>query len=236
MAEDAFMGAPELWRIVASLVGAGLALGAALLVLRLLKIDLERIPKQWIPPAATCFMMVASVALLLTLTQRGPRHVTADPSDGPASLQDSAWRFRVYPLENWGELARRMALGQEISRNVLEELRDLGADARRGAENDIPVGLWDDGRRPSQERIAHFGALAPFMCIYGHVSRNQDGRYEAEVELHEIDHNARSKLLWRKTVPFRGTNESSREAAREIVGDIASLARAETDGATVLPR
>lgn len=224
------MGAPELWRILVSLVGSGLALGAVLVVVRLLRVDLARLPKQWIPPAATFFMMLTSVALLLTLIQRGPRHAEAiDVEPEPGVLAASSWKFRVYPLENWGELARRMALGEELTRNMLDELDALGADARRGADNDYPVGLYDDGRRPSQQMITHFSALAPFMCISGHVSRNKDGRYEARIELHEIDHSVHSKRLWQKTLTFRGTNESSREVAREAIGAIAALAQEATE-------
>lgn len=224
------MGAPELWRIVVSLVGSGLVLGAAIMIARLLRIDLARLPKQWIPPAVTSFMMVTSVALLMTLVQRGPQRAAAGEADErPQSLATSTWSFRVYQLENWGELARRMALGEEFSRNMIGELKTLGADVRRGAENDLPLNLYDNGRRPSRERIQHFTPFTPFMCVSGRVSRNKDGLFEATVDLHEIDRRVRSTKLWTKSLKFRGTDESSSLAAHDAVAQIAALARAEIE-------
>ncbi len=226
------MGAPELWRILVSLVGAGLAFGAVLAVARLLRFDPSRLPKHWIPPAVTLFMMMTSVALLLTLVPRGPQRASAgaEVEERPRSLATSPWRFRVYQLENWGEIARRMGAGEQFSRNMLEELKALGASVRRGAENDLPLDLYENGRRPSSERLRHFMPFVPFMCVSGRVSRTKDGRFEATVELHEIDRRVRSKKLWSKTAAFRGTDQSSLEAAREVVSGIAARARAEAEG------
>lgn len=222
------MGAPELWRILVSIVGAGIALGAVFVVLRLFRWD-SRLPERWVPPIITGFMMLASVGLLVALA-RPPSPVAAVT---PAAVEEpgqevspSTWTIRVYPFESWGTAARRKDLGPDLARRIMLLLRDEGLWARKGLEELPPVGLHDiKGERPTN-LIDHYSKLAPFLCVSGYVSVKKDGRFEATVTVSWVDKAARSSTILERTLTFSDSDETIDLAARSLVAEFLEIAEA----------
>jgi len=195
------MGLVEVGYLVISFVVAAIVVGIAYGVLRVMKFDMSRLPRKWMPHIVTFAVMVVSVSTLVALTGiSAPAHRGADIA-AMSRIEEGSLAsqvVRVYEFESSDDIAKESNLGPALSQRVIDFLRERDLKAWKGAEEDLPLDLHrdsDDGRRGDSGLIEHYSRLAPFVCVSGRMEQNNDGRFEVTLTVSRIDVGARSSTL-----------------------------------------
>jgi hypothetical protein len=229
------MGALEVGIILLSLVVGAAVLGAAWLALARTRWSLSRVPRGLRPAMATGVMMAASVTVLLLFAARPPAEAgaaaeTIEVEESEETREANLGKIRVFPFENWGDRARRLQIGEQFHRAILDELPGRGYWAVKAMEKDPPLNLHDVSRAKPRNLIAHYRKYAPLLCITGYVSEMKDGRFEVHVVLSHVDAAVRSKTLLDHKAVIRNSKVGIETATREAVEALADRLAAEAGG------